>query len=162
MSRFSAASFASAAALAGCQPTAPSAMSQAERSAVEDSIRHLAATFIEADSQRDADRVMSLFTDSSDVTIVSDGLLRPSRESFAEALTALYDSVRNLEIIEDEARITVLGPDAAVLTAVYRYSRADTTGRTSEGQAALTYVCARRDGKWQIIHYHFSTAPGAA
>lgn len=76
---------------------------------------------------------MSLFTDSSGVTIVSDGLLRPSRESFAEALTALYSSVRDLEIIKDEARITVLGPDAAVLTAVYRYSRADTAGRTSEG-----------------------------
>ena len=135
-------------------------MSQAERSAVEDSVRHLAAAFIEADSQGDADRVMSLFTDSSDVTIVSNGLLRPSRDSFAEALEALYGSVRNLSIVEDEARVTVLGPDAAVLTALYQFSRTDTAGVTSEGRAALTYVCARRDGDWKIIHYHFSRASG--
>ncbi len=45
----------------GCNPSARPAMSQAERSAVEDSVRHLAAAFIEADSQGDADRVMRMW-----------------------------------------------------------------------------------------------------
>ncbi len=116
---------------------------------------------ITADGAKDPDRVLALFADSASVTIVSSGQLRSSRSAFRDALEALYGSIRKLEIVEDEVRVAALGPDAAILTATYAYERIALDSTVIRGRAAITYGCRRRNGEREIVHYHFSRAPGS-
>lgn len=101
---------------------------------------------------------MALFTTDPDLTIVSNGLARSSREDFRKALVSLYGSIQSLTIAEDSAVVTVMGTDAAVVVALYRFTQVDAAGHSTTGRAAITYACQRRQGAWRIVHYHFSRA----
>jgi uncharacterized protein (TIGR02246 family) len=143
---------------AGCRSSAP-ALTPAARDAIADTVRALARDFIAADHAKAPDQVIALFDESPDVTIASNGALRESRQSFHEALVTLYAATRTLDILPDTARVTVLSPDAAVVTESYHYTRTGMDGKGSGGIAVITYVCQRREGRWKIIHYHFSQKP---
>ncbi len=147
--------------LQACQPDERGTLSPEVRVEVERATRRLAADFIAADGAKDPDRVLALFADSASVAIVSSGQLRSSRSAFRDALEALYGSIRKLEIVEDEVRVAALGPDAAILTATYAYERIALDSTVTRGRAAITYGCRRRNGEWEIVHYHFSRAPGS-
>ena len=95
-------------------------------------------------------------TPAHSAAIASNGVLRESREAFREVLVNLYTVTRTLDITPDTARVVVLGPDAAVVTETYRYTRTASDGKTSSGVAVITYVCRRGAGGWKILHYHFS------
>jgi uncharacterized protein (TIGR02246 family) len=135
-----------------------SAQSANPPSAARDSALAVARAFIAADSRKDAEAVMALFAPDPDVTIVSNGVARPSREDFRKALVSLYGSIQTLTIVEDSAVVSVMGSEAAVVTALYRFTQVDAAGHSSTGRAAITYACQRRQGAWRIVHYHFSRA----
>lgn len=128
------------------------------RFSAADSALALARDFIAADARKDPDAAMRLFAREPDVTIVSNGVARASPDDFRKGLVSLYASIRSLEIIEDTAVVTVMGPEAAVVTALYQFTQVDLAGRSTTGRAAITYACERRGGAWRIIHYHFSRA----
>lgn len=142
------------------EASALSAQSAALRSSpgASDSALALARDFIAADSRKDADGVMALFTSDPDLTIVSNGVARSSREDFRKALVSLYGSIQSLTIAEDTAVVTVMGRESAVVVALYRFTQVDAAGHSTTGRAAITYACQRRRGAWRIVHYHFSRA----
>ena len=51
-------------------------------------------------------------------------------------------------------------PGSAVVTAMLRCAKADTSGRSWAENTARTEVLAVEDGRWRIVAVHESTKPG--
>lgn len=58
-------------------------------------------------------------------------------------------------------RIVALGPDAAVLTRVFKYRFTDQAGRAGFQDGAITCAFARRGSAWKVVQYHGSHRPRA-
>ena len=64
--------------------------------------------------------------------------------------------IRSQEINVERKRIVALAVDAALVTACGNYVATTTSGETFGGQFAWTFVYAKIDDKWKVIHSHQS------
>lgn len=144
----------------GCaQPGAP-ALTDAQRAAIADTVRQHAAALYEDENRRSAEVFVAQMADGPDLfTYASTGRVFWAKDSLAKAARTRVASLRALTYTLRDARVLVLGPDAAVLTGSYGEAATDSTGKELAFNDAWTAVYQRRDGKWQIVHGHFSRSP---
>lgn len=77
--------------------------------------------------------------------------------SFEEVMADFKEKIKGCESQKmnvSNRKITVLGENAALITASGDYSMALEDGRTLTGRFAWTLVCSKVDGNWKIIHTH--------
>lgn len=144
-----------------CAPSAPAALSDAQRAAIADTVKQQAARLYEAENRRDADVFIAEATDDPDFRYVANGNLFPSKDSLSKSAHARVKSLKSLTYTLKDAGVTVLSPDAAVFTGSYDETAVDSTGKTLTFRDGWTAVYARRNGQWKIVHGHFSRAPVA-
>ena len=68
-------------------------------------------------------------------------------------------NMRDPRFVVGARELTVLGPDAAVLTMTYAIPHRTPAGRPHTLAGAWTAVFQRRDGRWVIVQEHLSDRP---
>ena len=141
----------------GCrsQPAAVTANEKETVAAVEAVLDKVVA----AAEATDAEGVLSASTkDDAFTFITSDTLLNGYDEALAAFRTtyALLEKQTNQVI---EKRVRVLSPDVVLVSAVSEGTYTDQAGFTSKPVGmGSTAVLVRRNGNWQVIHFHESVA----
>jgi uncharacterized protein (TIGR02246 family) len=137
--------------LASCQP-AGTRLTDAQRAAVADTVRQLTERVL--DLTGDADAWMDLFATGPEFKYVQNGVIL-SRDDLAEEMETFLGVCAEQSWAWDDMHVVVLGPEAAVVTAIYHGAFTDTAGqRFIFDRAVVTYVYSYRDGAWKIVQAH--------
>lgn len=110
----------------------------------------------DAASRLDTEAFFAFIVDSDESRIIDDGKLFKTR---AEAMAAVRQGSQGIAKLErrfDQPHVTVLAPDAALLTADGTNSVTLQDGRTFQGRFAVSLVFVLRDGEWKLLHGHYS------
>jgi calcium/calmodulin-dependent protein kinase (CaM kinase) II len=132
-------------------------LSDEERTRIEREILALGDRLDRAYRENDLETYWSFYAD--DLTQIWDtGYV--SLEQYKQEWTALVAGGGGVVDTRSQDMRIHVGPtgDSAIVTylTVARYR--GTNGNESEGRFYETDVWFRRDGRWQIVHYHFSSA----
>jgi len=141
-------------------PGTQGGLSDEERTRIEREIFALEDRLDRAYRENDLETYWSFYAD--DLTQIWDtGYV--SLEQYQQDWTALVTGGGGVVDARSEDMRIHVGPtgDTAIVTylTVSRYR--GTNGNETEGRFYETDVWFRRDGRWQIVHYHFSSAADA-
>lgn len=145
--------------VAACEPrteTSATPMSEAQRAAIADTVTSLTRAMIDAANRVDAEATFQRFASGSEGVHMNMGV-RYSRDSLIAMYRPIFNGLERQQIEPGTPTVTVLGPDAAVLSVASRFSATPKTGPQIASPFAWTLVWARRDGAWSLVHSHEST-----
>jgi ketosteroid isomerase-like protein len=152
------------AAVASCAPSSGATMSDAQRTAIADTLQTLIRSAYDLKQPGDAvARLMSLYPTSGPVISASGGRVSTSRDTLAAGIRAFWENVgRNMRGPDWQwgaMHVDVLAPDAAVVTTTYRVPHHTPAGEPHVIAGAWTAVFQRRGGRWVIVQEHLSDLP---
>ena len=147
--------------LGACAPRADAPLSDAERSAIADTLRTMIVSAYDLTTPGDrVARMMSLYPPTGNVVSASGGRASVSRDSLAAGIRAFWQYVgqnmREPKWTWDEWHIDVLTRDAAVVTATYHVPHLTPRGEPHTIAGAMTEVFQRRGGRWRVVQEHLS------
>jgi hypothetical protein len=150
--------------LASCAPASGATMSDAQRTAIADTLQTLIRSAYDFRKPGDAvARLMSLYPTSGPVVSASGGRVSMSRDTLAAGIRAFWDNVgRNMREPDWQwgaMHVDVLAPDAAVITTTYRVPHHTPAGEPHVIAGAWTAVFQRRGGRWVVVQEHLSDVP---
>jgi uncharacterized protein (TIGR02246 family) len=141
-------------------PAAPSALSDADRAAVESSVRQAVNDFVDAAEHVDTERVFNFFSRNPGFAVADDGTYMGSRDQFHDAVAGFYKSLRSQDVQMRDMRIVALAPDKAVATGAGTVVRTDSAGNKAAPRTfSWTFVWVREPDGWKILHGHESFLP---
>jgi ketosteroid isomerase-like protein len=109
-----------------------------------------------AASRLDTDAFFAGIVDSDETRIIQDGTLFKTRAEAMAAVRAGSQGVAKIDRKFRDPHVTVIAPDAALLTANGTTDVALTDGRNFAVQFAVSLVFVLRDGEWKLFHGHYS------
>ena len=141
-------------------PAPSSALSDADRGAVESAVRQAINDFVAAAERVDTERVFGFFTRSPGFAVADNGTFLTSRDAFHEAVAGFYKNLRSQDVQMGDMRIVPLAPDKAVATGIGTVVRTDVSGVTAVPRTFnWTFVWVREPDGWKILHGHESFLP---
>ena len=147
-----------------CATRSASDMSNAEKRAIADSLKHLVAATYDLSKPDPVTRLMSLYPTYGRVISASGGVTTTTRPELQQAIQAFWTYVgQNMRQPRWEwtsMTVDVLAPDAAVMTSTYRIPHRTPMGMNHVIGGAWTAVFQKRGGKWVIIQEHLSDVQG--
>jgi len=152
----------SALALAFALSTSPQSRAAAPAptdAAVEQAVLAANAAMIADANRMDMDAFFGAIIDAGRGTIVQNAEIFATR---AEARAAVERGLRGVKTIDrrfDHPKITVLSPETALLVSDGNVTATLEDGRVMTSRFAVSLVWVLRDGRWQILHGHYSTPP---
>jgi len=135
---------------AACQRGAPP-LTEAQRTAIADSVRQADDQLFAALNAKDVQRMMSFYVPGDDVISADAGMIYPSRDSLEKSSRAFWSSLKSVSIARDQQRIAVLAPKAVVVTETWHGTFTDSAGKSMDTKGAYTVVWERRDDGWKIL-----------
>lgn len=144
--------------LPACQPTSTE-LTEERKAAIADTVRQLSIDYLASVSTLDADSVMSFHIDSDEFAWSIDAELSLQFEDVKASAAAKYAALASARVSLDTVRVAVLGPDAAVLSGAGAVLVTDPAGQEMKLELAVTFVAARRGGRWVLLQGHSSHAP---
>lgn len=149
-----------------CGPDAPKPVSEAQRKAVTDSLRHLVTNAYDLSKPNVVARLMSLYPTTGPVYSTSAGHVSTTRAELQTQIGAFWQYVgsnmRSPKWEWTSMYFDVVAPDAAVMTATYRIPHINPHGMPHVIGGAWTAVFVNRGGHWVVIQEHLSDVPAAA
>jgi len=146
-----------------CGPDAPKPVTETQRKAVTDSLRHLVTNTYDLSRPNVVARLMSLYPTTGPVYSTSAGHVSTTRAELQTQIAAFWQYVgsnmRSPKWEWTSMYFAVLAPDAAVMTATYRIPHINPRGMPHVIGGAWTAVFVNRGGHWVVIHEHLSDAP---
>lgn len=128
---------------------------------VEQAVLAANAAMIAAANRLDLDTFFEAIIDSPQTSIVQNGLIFPSR---ADARAAVERGLRGVVRIDrrfTDPKVTVLSPGTALLVSEGAVTATLEDGRVMEGRFAVSLVFVLREGRWQVLHGHYSAPPAS-
>ena len=114
------------------------------------------ARLTDAANRLDPDAFFAGIVDSDETRIIQDGKLFKTRAEAMAAVRQGSQGVAKLERRFDDPHVTVLSPGVALLTADGTTAATLQDGRTFNGRFAVSLVFGLRDGRWLLLHGHYS------
>ena len=114
------------------------------------------ARLTECDNRLETDAFFAGIVASDETRIIQDGRLFKTR---AEAVATVRQGAQGIAKVErrfDEPHVTLLAPDAALLTADGTTTATLADGRIITSPFAASLVFVLRDGQWLLFHGHYS------
>jgi ketosteroid isomerase-like protein len=154
--------------LGACGARTEAPMTDAERTAIADTLRTKIVSAYDLTKPGDAvARMMSLYPPTGNVVSASGGRVSVSRDSLEAGIRAFWQFVgqnmRDPKWTWDDMHVDVLARDAAVLTATYHVPHRTPRGEPHTIAGAMTVAFQRRDGRWSVVQEHLSDlAPASA
>jgi uncharacterized protein (TIGR02246 family) len=118
-----------------------------------DSIETFTQQLAESWVRLDADGYLKWFSD--DFVFYIDGQRVP-RDEFEAVVRAATGSLQESTFEISDSHVEVLGPDAGVISFDLREVMVDTTGATTDLNAAMTLIWQRQRDEWRITIAHES------
>ena len=147
--------------LAGCSASTDAELTDAERSALADSIGQFANEMVEAVDRHDVDGFIGYHVDGPNFAWASRGAVTPL-ESHRESMTEYFPGVgKGVHFTLGESRVHVLSRDAAVATSFIHSTNIGENGETIGGHEVWSIVVERIDGEWRVVQVHESYPPPA-
>lgn len=147
----------------GCGKTGPAPLSNAERTAIADSLKAMVVSAYDLSKPDVVANLMSLYPDTGRVISASGGAMTTTRPQLEEQVKTFWKYVgSNMKQPKWEwtaMEVDVLSRDAAVMTSTYRVPHTTPSGMRHVIGGAWTAVFARRGGRWVIVQEHLSDAP---
>lgn len=138
-------------------------MNAEQRAGVEKAVVAATDEYFKVASRLDMSGFMSLFADIDGVTIAENGVIYPSRKAFYEDyVLGFFRDAAELDASCEERRVFPLAPDAALATGTFRWAARLRSGDAVGGRNAFTFVFVKVGDRWQMVHVHESTIPGAS
>ena len=110
-------------------------------------------------------RLMALYAPEDPVVSAAAGRVTTSRAALQLQIQRFWERVgqnmRDPRFLLGTPHVTLLGPDAAVLTTTYAIPHRTPEDRPHTLAGAWTAVFERRGGRWVIVQEHLSDAPPA-
>ncbi len=136
--------------------TDKTALTDAERSAIEEKIKALHSESLAAAEKVDVDRMFASSSSAYEIGNINNGVFIPSLDALVAGFRELFATALGQDINVAETRVAVLGPNAAVLTAHGDFIATSKDGTMFESPFAHTMVFAKIEDDWRIIHSHQS------
>ena len=140
------------AATAAAAPNDPSA-------AIEQAVLAANTEIMAAANRLDVDAFFDYIVDTDKGMIVQNGVIfrtrREAYESVKRGLQGLAAIDRRLE----NPQVTVIAPDVALLVANGSVAATLSDGRAVNSRFAVSLVFVLRDGRWKVLHGHYSMQP---
>jgi hypothetical protein len=147
----------------GCAKNGSTPLSNAERTAIADSLKAMVVSAYDLSKPNVVANLMSLYPDSGRVISASGGAMTTTRPKLEEQIKTFWKYVgSNMKQPKWEwtaMEVDVLSRDAAVMTSTYRVPHTTPSGMRHVIGGAWTAVFARRGGRWVIVQEHLSDAP---
>jgi uncharacterized protein (TIGR02246 family) len=132
------------------------ALSSTDSTTIIMAVLNVHAKMTEAANSPDPEKMFEFILDAGPGTIIQNGVFMKSRQDALEAVKRGMQSVVRVERSFNQTRVSVLAPDAALLTGEGVTAITLDDGRTITSPFALTEVFVLRDGKWMVLHGHHS------
>lgn len=142
--------------IASCRSAAPPPLTDAERTALADSVKQMMGEFFAVLDARDVQKMWTYYVPGEELTTAENGMFYPSRDSIERAANAFWGSLRSADFTDDANRVQVLGRDVVIYTSQWHGAVTDTTGKTMEMRGAWSSVLQRRPEGWKIVQEHGS------
>ena len=126
--------------------------------AIERAVLEVNAEMIAAADKLDLDTFFGAITESAQ--IVQNGTIFPNR---AEARAGVERGLRGVTRMERRLHnptVTVIAADTALLVSEGDATFTVQDGRVMTSRFAVSLVFTLQDGRWQVMHGHYSTLPG--
>ncbi len=145
-------------------PAAASAVvwtQRADTKSIEDAVLAVSAEMTKAGEAADADRLFGYMLDTDKGSVIQNGVFFATRQEALEQVKAALGrtSGSKTQYRWNRQFVTVLSPEAALLTAEGEATVTTATGDTFSRPLAQTIVFVLRDGKWKALHAHQSAPP---
>lgn len=114
------------------------------------------ARLTDAANRLDTGAFFAGIVDSDESRIIQDGKLFKTRAEAMAVVRQGSQGVAKLERRFEDPHVTLLAPDAALLTAEGTTAVTLQDGRTFNNRFAVSLVFVLRDGQWKLFHGHYS------
>lgn len=134
---------------AGRDPTSDTA-------AIEKAVLAVHAEMAEAEKALDAEKFFSYIPDFDKGLVIQDGTVFKTRQEALDTVKAGFQGISGVKRMYDQTYVTVISPEAALLTARGTSSVTLSDGRILNGPFAVSSLFVLRDGQWKLLHGHYS------
>jgi hypothetical protein len=143
------------------QPVPKDSPEAIEHEAIEKKLETIAIAFLKSwEPPFNPEKALSLFTESEDFYLISDGhetsdyvdwaYLVPKWMAHDDNTYSSYThEIKNIETV-------VLSPKSGVVTTIYIWDSMSKEGVHERINGAVTLTCRDENGVWKIVHYHGS------
>ena len=138
-----------AVALSGCEPTAPQAVTAADKAQIEQEIKETVQNYVAAVKAGDLPRILSFWGDFEDFVHAGDGRVFGNHEKWKTWLR----NNRPDEFLywnNSDIHVSVLAPNAAAYTMNFESSFIK-GGETVKITGSWTYVFRKTSAGWQVV-----------
>jgi ketosteroid isomerase-like protein len=151
--------------LAAACSKAPAPMTDAEKTALADSVgavtNDLMASVAAPATAASVDKMMSHYVRGNDLVHAEYGTIYPTYDSLLKAVRTMMRPGSSYKMTLDQKKLTVLDRDVVVLTAMVNGVFKDSAGKEMPIHEAWMAVYHRTPDGWKIAADHESTAPPA-
>jgi len=109
-----------------------------------------------AEKRLDVNAMFQHILDDESCSIIQDGRLFTSHQSAYNVIQQGFQRVAEVNRTFDTQEVTVLNARTALLVAKGQVRTVLTDGREFDSPFALSTLFVERDGRWQILHGHYS------
>jgi ketosteroid isomerase-like protein len=137
----------------------PADPTPAPDAAIEQAVLAVNAEMIAAANRLDVDAFFDYIVDSDRGLIVQNGVIFRTRREAYEAVKRGLQGVAKIDRRMENPQITVIAPGAALLVADGSVNATLADGREMNSRFAVSLVFVLRDGRWKVLHGHYSMLP---
>lgn len=127
-----------------------------KQQAIEKAVLKTHIQMSQVDNSLDADKFFSYILDFDKGLIIQEGRLFKTRQEAYETVKQGFEGISQLKRIYDQTYVTVISPEAALLTAHGTSTVTLSDGQTFSSSFAVSLVFVLRDGQWKVLHGHYS------
>lgn len=148
------AAFSLATALVFAQPKPASIPSAIEKAVLETNDKMTRAADI-----LNAEAFFDYIVNTDKTPVIQNGVLFETRQEALQAVKRGFAGLSKTERHFDRPQVTVLSPDAALLTSTGTVFATLPDGRTLTNRFAVSLVFVQKEGRWLLLHGHYSAPP---
>lgn len=124
---------------------------------VEQTVLAASAEMTRAGEALDADALFALMLDTDKGSVIQNGVFMATREEALRQVKSGFERVGKVQYRWRRQHVTVLSPQAALLTAEGESNVTIADGRVITTPFAQSVVFVLRDGEWKALHAHQSS-----
>jgi hypothetical protein len=142
--------------VAACASQQQTAMTDAQKKALGDSVKAVATGMVDAMNKGDMTSGYTMYSTSASARYVENGMTYPNVDAMKKMSADMGPAMESMHIALDAVDDVVLGPDAVLITSPFHMT-AKVRGKPEwKGQGVWSGVFQRNGGKWEIISTHES------
>lgn len=138
--------------LLSCNPKTE--LTEAEKNLVETEIEEFLNSFDSAAMVTNVDKYFAHFIDNKELTIASQGYLMKNSQAVRDTIDKHFSAMEKQEIQTIDESFYVVNSAAVVVSTSKVTTITFKNGYVVNFPYALTMLIVKREGKWEIVHYH--------